>query len=77
MDALHPIDLDQDLDIIRYGVPGVEAAVARGLVVDPKKLQELLLVNAYFGTDLGQALIGLVASLVHNIDVVEGLGIIK
>src|ERR1700709_420212 len=28
VDALHPVDLDQDLDIVRHGVPGVQATVA-------------------------------------------------
>lgn len=77
MDALHAVHLHQHLDVVGHCIAGVEAAIGGGLVVDPEELQELLLVNADFGADLSQALVGLVPRLVHHIDVVERLGVVK
>lgn len=77
MHALHPIHLHQHLQIISHAVAGIQTAVRGWLVADPEQLEEFGLVDADCCADLGEAFVALVAGLVDDVYIVEGLGFVE
>lgn len=77
MNTLHAIHLDQDLQLIRNTIPGVQRSILSRLVRDVQELVHLLLIDTDFTSDLSETLVCLVAGFVDDVDVVEGFGVIE
>lgn len=77
MNPLHAVHLDKHFELIRHSVTRIQASIFRRLVGDLKKVENLLLTDSNFGTNLGKAFISLVSCFVDDIDIIERFCIIK
>lgn len=71
MHALSSVHFDQDLQIVRDRIAGVQTAVLSGLVRDLEQIVKLILVDTNRGrSEGGETFVGCVARLIDNVDVV-------
>ena len=71
MNSYQPRGLDEEFQIIRDEISGVQTAIICGFVGDFELLVDLTLIDANTRGDLGQSLVGCVAGFVDDIGVKE------
>lgn len=78
MHAHEPRHLYDNLEVIGHSISDVEASISSSLLRNSQKLVQLVSADARaLGSELGQPLVGLVAGLVHDVDVEVGLLVLE